>query len=257
MKTMKKKLKKTQNTLYEADLKLRLEIAEKIKEFTLEFGLIADDIKISNNFYGGEGDNLYTVEISYRPTEIGYVSNVETIEEEVSEFVDLGLSVKWATRNVGANKPDEYGDYFSWGETETKEEYTEENSKTCGKSLSDISGDVRYDVSRAKWGSSWRIPTKAEMEELIDRCQWEWTTVNEVKGYKVTGLNGNSIFLPAAGYRDDSYLYDDGLYGNYWSSTPYEDIDNRVYYLDFNNKCQDVDWNCRFYGHSVRPVLVV
>ena len=115
------------------------------------------------------------------------------------EYVDLGLSVKWATCNVGASKPEEYGDYFAWGETSTKEEYTEENSLTYGKKMSDIAGNAQYDAARANWGGSWRMPTEYEWQELIDKCKWEWGKVTGVKVNKVTGPNGNSIFLPAAG----------------------------------------------------------
>ena len=107
---------------------------------------------------------------------------------------------------------------------ETKSEYTEENSTTYGKSIDDISGNPIYDVARAKWGSSWRLPTKTEFQELADNCSWRWTTQGGQNGYKVTGPNGNSIFLPAAGYRYESLLYRVGGGGYYWSSTPSESI---------------------------------
>ncbi|MBO7283756.1 MAG: PEGA domain-containing protein, partial [Bacteroidales bacterium] len=109
------------------------------------------------------------------------------------EYVDLGLpsGLKWATCNVGASSPEEYGDYYAWGEIETKSEYTKDNSKTRGKSMSDISGNTMYDVACAKWGGSWRLPTKKELEELESKCKWEWTTINGKKGYKVTGPHGN------------------------------------------------------------------
>ena len=116
------------------------------------------------------------------------------------EYVDLGLSVRWATCNVGANNPEDYGDYYAWGETKTKKEYTEENCETY-KNIGDIKGTSR-DVAHVRWGSPWRMPTEEESQELIDNCDWEWTTLNGVEGSKVTSRkNGNSIFLPAAGWR--------------------------------------------------------
>ena len=172
------------------------------------------------------------------------------------EYVDLGLpsGLKWATCNVGASSPEEYGDYYAWGEIETKSEYDESNSKTIGKSMSDISGNSMYDVARAKWGGSWRMPTKAELEELDSKCEWQWITLNGNKGYKVTGPNGNSIFLPAAGVRRGSSLESAGEYGNFWSSAPYESYDYRAYDLDFDSSTHTVDWLYRHDGRSVRPV---
>ena len=172
------------------------------------------------------------------------------------EYVDLGLpsGLKWATCNVGASLPEEYGDYYAWGEIETKSEYTKDNSKTRGKSMSDISGNSTYDVARAKWGGSWRLPTEKELEELKNNCKWEWTTQNGEKGYKVIGPNGNSIFLPAAGYRNGSSFYYAGEYGFYWGSTPYESNDDGAYYLFFRSSYRGVIWYYRDGGQSVRPV---
>ena len=174
------------------------------------------------------------------------------------EYVDLGLpsGLKWATCNVGASSPEEYGDYYAWGEIETKGGYYESNSKTDGKSMSDISGKSKYDVARSKCGGSWRLPTKKELEELVSKCKWEWTTINGKKGYKVTGPNGNSIFLPAAHYRGElSYMHDEES-GWYWSSTPYGSSDGSAYILSFGRwSGHDVYWQGRECGLSVRPVL--
>ena len=172
------------------------------------------------------------------------------------EYVDLGLpsGLKWATCNVGASSQEEYGDYFAWGEIETKSKNRESNSETDGKSMSDISGNSTYDVARAKWGGSWRLPTKKEMQELIKECKWEWVKINGKKGYKVTGPNGNSIFLPAAGYRDGSSLYGVGGEGNYWSSTPYQSNAYHAYRLFFNRSERNVEWDPRYRGRRVRPV---
>lgn len=164
--------------------------------------------------------------------------------------------MKWATCNVGANSSEEYGDYYAWGETETKDEYTKDNSMTCGMVIKDISGDLRYDVARRKWGGRWRIPTEEEMEELIEKCTWEWTEHNGTKGYKVTGSNGKSIFLPATGYRLGSSLLRAGGYGYYLSSTSDESYSDYAYGLHFYfySGSQDVDWIDRNLGLSVRPV---
>ena len=170
------------------------------------------------------------------------------------EYVDLGLSVKWATCNVGASSPEDYGDYFAWGETKTKSTFKESNSVTYGKQMSDIKGNSQYDAARANWGGSWRLPTKKEMEELKNKCTWTWTTQSGVKGYKVTGPNGNSIFLPAAGYSRGSSLNRAGEYGLYWSSTPNENDTNRAYNLFFYSSNQNVSWYGRDNGLSVRPV---
>ena len=97
---------------------------------------------------------------------------------EGHEWVDLGLSVKWATCNVGATNPEEYGDYFAWGETRTKSEYTDSNCTSYGKSWGDIGGDSSRDAATASWGGSWRMPTPAEFQELKDNCDWTWTTQN-------------------------------------------------------------------------------
>lgn len=169
-------------------------------------------------------------------------------------YVDLGLSVKWATCNVGASKPEDYGNYYAWGETSPKAEYAWVNSITYGEQMSDISGNAQYDAATANWGGSWRLPTKAELEELNNKCTWNWTTQNGVNGYKVTGPNGNSIFLPAAGFRGESSLYHAGGNGYYWSSTPYESGSRIAYYLDINSSGHGVFDFYRCFGPSVRPV---
>ena len=173
-------------------------------------------------------------------------------------YVDLGLpsGVKWATCNVGASSPEDYGDYFAWGETSPKAEYTWGNSVTYGEQMSDISGNAQYDAATANWGGSWRMPTKEQMEELVEHCEWEWTEVNGVNGAKVIGTNGSCIFLPAAGVRDGSSLGYDGDFGHYWSSTPNDyDYDSDAYILDFGDGYESVNWtNYRYFGLTVRPI---
>ena len=170
------------------------------------------------------------------------------------EYVDLGLSVKWATCNVGASNPTEYGNYYAWGETSTKSEYTEENSKSYGKSMGDILGNSSYDAARANWGGSWRLPTDDEFEELIDNCEMEWPDRDDgIDGYRFTSMeNGKSIFLPAAGLRDGSSLRYAGVLGRYWSSSPYNYNYSKALLLWYWN--QQVGWVSRYCGLSVRPV---
>ena len=181
-------------------------------------------------------------------------------------YVDLGLSVKWATCNVGASSPEEYGDYFAWGGTTTKAEYNESNCPTYGLIISELQSfgyidsegnlAAQYDAATANWGGDWRMPTSAEYNELLNNCTLEWTTQNGVNGYKVIGPSGASIFLPAAGYRYGSSLKSAGSDGSYWMSTP------NVYFGNYN-ACgldfgSDFHYMCNFYrysGLSVRPVL--
>ncbi|MBR2153604.1 MAG: Ig-like domain-containing protein [Bacteroidaceae bacterium] len=187
------------------------------------------------------------------------------------EYVDLGLSVKWATMNVGANAPEEYGDYFAWGETNSKTDYSWENYKWCNGSettMTKYCTDSDYgtvdnrttlelsdDAARANWGGTWRIPTHDEFTELRTKCTWEWTSLNGVNGRKVTGPNGNSIFLPAAGYRDDSSLDNAGSSGSYWSSSLSTDDPLYGWYLYFLRSSDfNMDYHSRFDGRSVRAV---
>ena len=179
------------------------------------------------------------------------------------EYVDLGLpsGLKWATCNVGANSPADYGDYFAWGETETKTEYTQGNSLTNGLSISELqsqgyidgSGNLTpsHDAATANWGGSWRMPTEAELEELIVECTWTWTTQDV---YKVTGPNGNHIILPAPGSCLGSSPNGWDMSGFYWSSMPYESNSGNAYCLRFDSSGQNVNGIARHYGNSVRPV---
>ena len=173
-------------------------------------------------------------------------------------YVDLGLSVKWATCNVGATSPEDFGHYFAWGETSPKEIYEEENSLTYEKQINDFAGDAQYDAATANWGGDWRMPTKAEQEELLNNCTWTRTTQNGVNGYNVKGPNGNSIFLPAAGYRDRSSLDEAGSCGSYWSSTHSDydnDVDDYAFSLCFGSDGQGVYDDYRGSGLTVRPVV--
>ena len=188
------------------------------------------------------------------------------------EWVDLGLpsGLKWATCNVGASQPEEYGDYFAWGEVEPKDYYAWSTYKWCNGSyytLTKYCNDSDYgyvdnkttlelsdDAANYNWGGGWRMPTTEEQDELLNNCSWEWTSKNGVYGRKVTGPNGNSIFLPAAGYRLDSSLYYAGSYGVYWSSSLGTHYPSLAYELDFDSDYVGRYDFSRCCGRSVRPV---
>ena len=166
------------------------------------------------------------------------------------KYVDLGLSVKWATCNIGASKPEDYGDYFAWGEDETKSTYTEDNSATYGRT-----NYTFRDAAKAKWGSTWRMPTADEFHELLDNCTLIWTTLGSHNGCKVTSKkNGNFIFLPAAGYRYGFSLYYAGTDGYYWSSPPYASFGGLTCGLEFISSGYYVGYGSCSHGRSVRPV---
>ena len=203
-------------------------------------------------------------------------------KEGIYTYVDLGLEsgTKWATCNVGATKPTEYGDYFAWGETKPKEDYSWETYKWCKGSSSSMTKyctdsddgtdygtvdnkkvlDAEDDAATANWGSAWRMPTKDEIKELLDGCSWEW--VNDFNGSGVRGRlgtskkNGATIFLPAAGYRENTDLSNEDYYGYYWSSSLNEGYPDDAYYLYFFFVSY-IDWNynSRYGGRSVRAVL--
>ena len=191
------------------------------------------------------------------------------------EYVDLGLpsGLKWATCNVGANSPEEYGDYFAWGETEPKEDYSWSTYKYCNGdrySLTKYCTDPYYgpvdnkttlelkdDVARVNLGGKWRMPTAEEIDELIDKnnCTWTWTERRGVNGYKVTSKkNGNSIFLPAAGCRFYDELYDAGGNGYYWSSSLISYDSSLAYYLGFDSSDVGRGSSARCFRRSVRAV---
>ena len=177
-------------------------------------------------------------------------------------MIDLGLpsGTKWACCNVGASKPEAYGGYYAWGETETKSSYSESTYKYYQNGSyvslgSDIAGSS-YDVAHVKWGGSWMMPTEFQQDELRDNCTCVWTTVNGVKGGKFTSKkNGASIFLPAAGYRDGSGLDHVGSRGYCWSSTQSPSLVHGAYYLFFDSGGTVWSGDYRFLGRSVRPVL--
>lgn len=170
------------------------------------------------------------------------------------EFVDLGLpsGLKWATCNVGAESPEDYGDYFAWGEIKPKQRYDYDNYtyKSNPETL-----PLSADAANVNWGGKWRMPTRAEQDELRNHCTWERTTLNGKEGYKVISKkNGNSIFLPVASYRYISNLFIARSSSKSWSSSLSTDYGYCAYLLNLNSSNVDRVNDYRYYGHSVRPV---
>ena len=197
-------------------------------------------------------------------------------EPDETGAVDLGLSVKWAACNLGAASPEEYGDYFAWGEVEPKIDYTEPNYKHVDieisgdytfynyilpDGLSDISGTV-HDAASANWGSGWRMPTKLEMMELLENGDLILATYNGVDGARIVGPNGNSIFLPFGGFRSEYGISGKGVDGYYWSSVT-SDItyrDKHSYVLSFyysafyKEHYASISDEVRYFGLTIRGV---
>ena len=210
--------------------------------------------------------------------EVDSISLVEAEEPETTHaYVDLGLpsGLKWATCNVGANAPEEYGYYFAWGEVEPKTTYDWSTYKYCNGTNTSMTKycnnssygnngftdnktvlDPEDDAATANWGGAWRMPTKAEQDELRDHCIWTWTTQKGVKGYKVTGPNHNSIFLPAAGYMYGGSLYVAGADGFYWSGSLATDACAYDVYFESGYVAWSHSqiYDARYYGFTVRPV---
>lgn len=172
--------------------------------------------------------------VQYNMDNIDYVEFTETQQNnsQVSseKAVDLGLSVKWANCNVGAESPEQYGNKYAWGETTTKKKYNKENYlyyDANSESYVDIGTNIAktdYDVAHVKWGDNWRMPTYAELKELREKCSWEWININGVNGWKVIGTNGNSIFFPTG--KEVIYLWASDMDkhemgGEIWLSTLY------------------------------------
>ena len=165
------------------------------------------------------------------------------------EYVEMGDGLKWATCNIGAASPEAYGDYFAWGETEPKSSYSSE-SYDYNRTFSD--------AAAANWGSTWRMPTEAEWEALLDTANFDWEWDDVRKGCKVTskvpGYVGNSIFLPAAGWRWDTRLNDAGSGGGYWTPAPYEYASSDAKSVYFNSGEERLSSSTRSLGMPVRPV---
>ena len=230
---------------YVADVEIVVDGASRVIPANTLSGDIGREI-----MFGKDRRIEYDVLMDYvdglRSDNIAFVINISG-----AQVVDLGLSVKWATCNVGANSPEEYGDYFAWGEVKPKSVYNWSTYKYCNGSYNTLTkynteskyGRVDYkttldaqdDVATVNWGSNWRMPTKEEQDELRTECKWEWTKLNGVNGYKVIGPNGNSIFLPAAGCMYNSDLYNVGSDGYYWSCSLDAGYPSGAYGVDFRS----------------------
>ena len=192
----------------------------------------------------------------YDPLSPEYVD----LSTPVGQEVDLGLTVNWANHNVGADASHKYGGYYAWGETKMKHEYTEDNYLyRSGYSYDNIGSNISgtsYDVAHVRWKNGWRMPTRDEMAELYRECTWKSTTVNGVDGQLITGPNGNSIFLPEAGYCAPMIPGESSYY--YWTSE--QKYTSSVYTLMSNSfaydtLCYSFSTNFpRYYGLPVRPV---
>ena len=207
-------------------------------------------------------------------TLIDIILNGGTPTPQSPDYVDLGLpsGTLWATTNVGASAPEDYGDYFAWGETAPKFNYTWNTYKLC---TGNSHGMIKYctdgfwgcfdivddktelepddDAAHVNWGPLWRMPSQEQMEELCEQCNWQDTTRNGVNGLLVTGPNGNTLFLPKAGYHYYQFFHDAETYGYYWTRTldATESIDAHILRLSGG-------WHMfgytRYFGLSVRPV---
>lgn len=190
------------------------------------------------------------------------------------EWVDLGLpsGTKWASTNVGASSPSDYGNFYAWGETSTKSRYDWSNLRYCldstGEKFSKYVTDSKYgnvdgkkeldlsdDAAYVNWGSGWRMPSLDQIKELKEKCKWTWTSMGGHNGYKVVGPNGNSLFLPAAGCSFGMGSESVGSYGYCWSRSLYLGDQWGAYYLSFYSVNYGWDYNTRRTGRSVRPVL--
>lgn len=196
------------------------------------------------------------------------------------EYVDLGLSVKWATCNIGANNPEDFGDYFALGEVKPKLMYTWENYKHCIDNYNNLTKycndsslgneglvdnkiilDIEDDAAYNNWGGKWRMPTREEQNELWNKCKWTWTTLNGVNGYLVTskikGYTDCSIFLPATGIIINDSLYSEGTDAAYWSNTFNTGVNSSCgFNLSFFSDGSDKPWDhgSRYGGMPIRPV---
>ena len=177
-------------------------------------------------------------------------------------YLGLPSGTKWACCNVGADKPEAYGGYYAWGETEEKTTYNwstyvhcDKSDNTCHDLGSDIAG-TQYDVAHVKWGGSWVMPSEDQQQELIDNCTSIWTKVNGVNGKKYTSkINGNSIFIPAGGIRLDTELMYDAISGTLWASTQGPSTSNFSSVMYFDPGSTGVSSDIRCDGLPVRPVV--
>ena len=239
----------------------------------VDFALNGDSFTLTGKGVGTT--NVTVIDVATQTTILLPVTVTQPIDNH--EYVDLGLpsGTLWATCNVGANSPEEYGDYFAWGETEPKDYYDRFNYKwwyypspdsgpfftkyytgNCFDGIVDNKTvlDPEDDAAYVNWGPLWRMPSREQMDELLNECSWEWTTRNGVNGELVTGPNGKTLFFPAAGHRENDEVHKVGEWGQYWSHTLGRDAD--AYWLHFQSDMKYCDCMVRYGGFSVRAVRV-
>lgn len=213
----------------------------------------------------GEKVRFYASDVD--KIQFGYENDNQGGGLSEDDAVDLGLSVKWASCNLGATVPEGFGDYYAWGETSPKEIYSEEtyqhfDSEWGYRNLGYNITETPYDAAHVNLGEGWRMPTQLEWQELCSKCKWQWSSVNGVNGYTVTASNGNSIFLPAAGRKYDAETEPEqngreNIGGYYWESTvlEHDDYNYRCNRVSFENSGYFYDGgDVPFIGMSIRPV---
>lgn len=204
------------------------------------------------------GEETISVKKSQNGPKTGRLNNYD--------WVDLGLpsGLKWASHNVGADAPEDFGYYIAWGETEPKDEYSSINSitykvsskKLMKEGIIDETGTLtkNHDVAHVIWGEGWRIPTIEEWGELIDKCNWNFAAFNGVNGYLVTGPNNNMIFLPAAAFMQNTSVDNVGDFGDYWSSSVVNELSGNAYSMGYSSKSYGRRRYARYAGRTIRAV---
>lgn len=246
-----------------------------MKKFTLFIVVvlcIAHLVKAQLKLYVYESNGETTEFIASNVDSIAFTApGTYPINPKTEEYVDLGLSVRWATCNVGATTPEQFGDYFAWGEIDTKDYYDIDNYKWCngtsgtltkycmsksnGKVDNKTQLDLVDDVANVDRGGRWRMPTENEFKELLENCTITWTDSNGIYGCElVSKINGNSIFIPAAGY----YYYNEmdcDYFGYYWTSSLDTNNSDRAMQFAFNEDGNKIMGSTRYFGQPVRPVI--
>ena len=188
------------------------------------------------------------------------ITQTKEIKYVAGNAIDLGLSVLWSDINLGATTPEGFGEYFAWGETKPKEQYSKDNYMHYDHSMNqyldigeDISG-TKYDAAHVNLGNGWRMPTRTELQELIKNCEWEWVKSGNTLGYKITGKNGNYIFMPAGGCIFYSTVSSQNEWTEYWSSSERQKYKGDAYLLVENGYNPTVISSDKIYGVPIRPV---
>ena len=247
-----------------------------------QFWVMRDGVKSSNLAADVNGDYRLLWDAKANLGEVRYTNMVVRVIIDRGNVQLWENGPYWATTNIGAEKPEDYGYYFWWGDTvgykrendkwvasdgsNSNFSFTESNTPTDNKSISALQSKgwitangvfaLEHDAAHKHWGGDWRMPTKQEFDYLNSMCDWNWTTMNGVNGYIVRGrgdYSSASIFLPSAGYGNGTSLYDTGSYGYFWSSVPNSDDDD-AWYLYFSSGRSSTYYYYRRDGQPVRPL---